>query len=305
MPFERIVQRRLPDRSTRQVFPYHISLEGMESVLICRCDEDYDHLEKSIYLSAYKCNALVVIGIAMSNHGHAVVLATDYMSAVKTGEMIKKRHSQYLSWKYKERSVLSGSSVDVQYLYSDWYVRNALAYVPRNATDTGVRIEDYRWSGYRGMFVGGRCPAGARPVASMSRREREGLFRTHENLNHVPWAVNADGGVEPASACDYQYLESAFSHDQVFFLKTLGNVNLAEMRQKLSLNSREKQSDSQMSAIVNDWADRWYNCSVPEMTPERKARMLPYLYHTYRTSAAQLARCLQMPREVVSRLLSG
>ena len=269
MAFERIVTRTLPDNTTRRVFPFHLSLEGMESVLLCRDDEDYDHLEKSVYLSARECNTLVVIGIAMSNHGHAVVLATDYAAVIGMGEQIKKRHSQYLSWKYGERNLLRLSTPDVQYLDSEWYVRNALAYVPRNALDAGARIEDYRWSGYRGMFVEGRCPPGGRPVASMSRREREALFRSHQDLSKVPWIVNADGGVEPASACDYPYLESAFAHDQAFFLKTIGTVNTAEMRQKLSLNKRIRQTDNQIQAVVSDLAGRWFQKDIKDLTPEQ------------------------------------
>lgn len=305
MAFERVVFRMLPDRQTQKVYPFHLSLEGMESVLLCRCDEDYDHLEKSFYLAALACNTLIVIGIAMSNHGHAVLLAPNLAAVVKTGELIKKRHSQYLSWKYNERGLLAASRPDVRYLDSDWYVRNALAYVPRNALDAGCRVEDYRWSGYRGMFVEGRCPPGGKIVAEMGTRERNNLFHTHEDLSRVPWIVNAEGQVEPASACDYRYLESAFAYDQAFFLKSIGSVNVAEMYQKLSLSGKLKQSDSQLSAIVNDWAARWFNSPVNELTLEKKARLLPYLYRACRTSVPQLARCLQLPREVVSRLLSG
>ena len=50
------------------------------------------------------------------------------------------------------------------------------------------------------------------------------------------------------------------------------------MYQKLSLSGKLKQSDSQLSAIVNDWAARWFNSPVNELTLEKKARLLPYLY---------------------------
>lgn len=289
----------------RKVFPFHISLEGMESALLCRDDEDYDHLQKSFYLSAYRHNCLVVAEIAMSNHGHTGILATDMQSARKAGETIKKRHSQYLSWKYGECGILSRADIDIRYLDTDWYVRNALAYIPRNAADAQSRIEDYRWSSYRGAFVNGRCPAAIRRVADLSRREREALFRTHMNLSGVPWLLNADGGLEPASACDYQYLESAFGDDQAFYLKTIGTVNLAEMQQLLVQNGRMRQKDSEMLAIIATLAGKWFKASIPELTPEQKARILPYLYRSYRTSIPQLARCLRMPRDLVSSLLSA
>ena len=305
MAFERVVSRKLPDGTVQKVYPFHISLEGMESVLLCRDDEDYDHLEKSLYVSALVNNCLIIIEITMSNHGHAGVLATDLESAIRLGEYAKKRHSQYLSWKYHETAVLARAHVDVQYLDTDWYVRNALAYIPRNAQDAGCRIEDYRWSGYRGMFAGGKSPQACRSVIGLSRREREAVFRTHLDLSGVPWLLNVDGGVEPASACDWSYLESAFSHDQAFFLKTIGSVNVAEMEQKLFLNGRRGHTDAEMMAIVVGMADRFYHKSIPELTPEMKARLLPYLYRGYRTTVPQLARCLQLPRDVVTDLVSA
>ena len=305
MAFQRIVTRMLPDGSTCRVYPFHISLEGMESVLLCRDDEDFDHLEKSTYLAARKSNVIVVISIAMSNHGHTVALAKDYDDAIQTSILIKKRHSQYLNWKYGEKSILSLSQVDVRYLDSDTYVRNALAYVPRNALDAGARVEDYRWSGYRGMFVEGRCSPGGRSVALLTRREREAVFRTHEDLSTVPWIINQDDAVEPASACDYQYLESAFFHDQAFFLKTIGTVNMAEMRQTLVLNGRVRQTDSQMVSIIADLSNRWFQKSFAELTPALKARLLPYVYRAHRTSIPQLARCLQLSRDMVTDLLSS
>lgn len=303
MAFQRIVTRTLSDGRACKMYPFHISLEGMESVLLCRDDEDYDHLQKSFYLSAWKNNCRVISEIAMSNHGHTAVLAPGLEEARLAGEMIKKRHSQYLSWKYNEKGILNRSDICVKYLDTDWYVRNALAYIPRNTADTGERVEDYRWSSYRGMFVKGRCPSGVYRVAHLSRRERELLFRTHEDLSEVPWILNVDGNIEPASACDYEYLESAFDGDQAFFLKTIGSVNTAEMQQLLVLNGRNRQSDAEMLAVITRLADKWYGKTILELTPEQKARLLPYLYRSYRTTVPQLARCLRMGREIVAGLV--
>lgn len=304
MAFQRIVTRKLPDGDVAKVFPFHISLEGMESTLLCRDDEDYDHLEKSFYVSAWVNNCVVVMEIAMSNHGHCSLLAPSQDSAFAAAAHIKKRHSQYLSWKYNEKELLSRSDVCVKYLDTDWYVRNALAYIPRNANDAGVRVEDYRWSSYRGMFVEGRSPSAMRSVSSLSRREREAIFHTHEDISRVPWLLNYEGNVEPASACDYRYLESAFANDQAFFLKTIGSVNSAEMQQLLVTSSRFRQTDTEMLAVIKNLAEKWFGKTVMNLTPEMKARLLPYLYRSYRTTIPQLARCLGMTRDVVSGLLN-
>ena len=303
MAFKRIVERTLPSGKVAKVYPFHMSLEGMESTLLCRDEEDYDHLEKSFYISALKTDCVVIIQIAMSSHGHCSMLAANEKSAFAMATMVKKRHSQYLSWKYNEPKILARSDVSVKYLDSDWYVRNALAYIPRNAIDAGARVEDYRWSSYRGMFVDGRCPSAVRRVSDLSRREREIIFRTHDDLSRVPWLINADGGIEPASACDYRYLEDAFGNDQAFFLKTIDTVNNAEMQQLLVTSGRARQTDSDMLAVLKNLADKWYHKTLIDLTPEMKARLLPYVYRSYRTSVPQLARCLGMSRDIVAELL--
>ena len=303
MGFQRVVERVLPDGTSGKVYPFHLSLEGMESILLCRDDEDYDHLEKSFYLAALSCNTLVISEIVMSTHGHCAVLAMNWEAASATGEYVKKRHSQYLAGKYGDRHVLARTRISVQYLDSERYVRNALAYIPRNAADTGCRIEDYRWSSYRGVFVGGVCPKGGRAVSVLTRREKEAVFRTHKDLSAVSWILDADGRLEPASACDYKYLESAFGGDQTFFLRMIGDVNPAEMRQKLVLSSRVWQADSEFFVTVSTLADKWYRRPVSELTRPEKSRLITYLYRSYCTSVAQLARCLRLPKEDVMTVL--
>ncbi len=298
MGFQRIVTRKLPDGTVDKVYPFHISMEGMESVLICRDDEDHDHLQKSFYLAGYVNNALIVSDISMSTHGHCAVLARNWETASRVGEYVKKRHSQYLSHKYAERKLLVRTGLSVQYLDTDWYVRNALAYIPRNAADTGMRIEDYPWSSYRAMFVKGKCAGNIR-VSALTKQDRRAFFHTHLELRDVPWLLDADGHLEPASACDYQYVEDAFLGDQSFFLRMIGGVNMAEMGQKLVRDARVWQPDSAFLSVVYDLADKWYHKDIRYLLLQQKKRMLVYLFRSYRTSVSQLARCVQLPKEEV------
>jgi len=302
MAFERIVTRRLPDGSTSKVHPFHISMEGMESIVLCKEEEDYDVLQKYFHICTWGCNVLVVSNIVMSNHGHIAVLAVDYETACEAGEAIKKNYSQYITYKYGEKKTLLRADINVQYLDSDWYVRNALAYIPRNALDTGFRVEDYPWSTYRAVF-GNRNPAGC-PVQLLRRRERESLFHTHADLSKVPWTIDRDGHLNPASCCDTDYVESAFNHDQAFFLKTIGGLNKAEMEEKLVTGPRKRLNDSEFLITVADISDRWFHRPVTELTREQKMRVLPHLYRSHNTTVSQLARCLQMdPEEIRERLL--
>ena len=219
------------------------------------------------------------------------------------GEYVKKRHSQYISKKYGERNVMARTRISVQYLDSDRYVRNALAYIPRNAADTGYRIEDYPWSSYRGMFVRAEMVAGWRAVSGLSRREKEAVFRTHKDLSQVAWVLDERDRIVPSSACDCAYVESAFLNDQTYYLRLIGEVNPAEMHQKLVLNSRVWQNDAKFMVCVTDVASRWFKKEVPTLTPAEKAKLITYLFRSYYTSVAQLARCLQLRKEDVRRVL--
>ena len=275
----------------------------METALLCKDDEDYDHLEKCFYVSAHMANCIVIIAIAMSNHGHCSLLAESIESAFNTASLITKRHSQYLSWKYKEKAVLARSDISVKYLDSDWYVRNALAYIPRNAIDAGSRVEDYRWSGYRGMFADGRCPEAVRRVADMSRREREAVFHTHEDLSSVTWLINERGELEPASCCDTRYLEDAFDNDYAFFLKIIGTQNMADMDYKLVSGPRSLLPDRELLEKAEDLSKSWFAKTIAEINHEKKIKLITFLYRTSHTTVAQLSRIFGLERATVERIV--
>ena len=270
MAFERICFRTLPNGHVRKVYPYHVSLEGMAKLVLCRDEEDYDVMVKYIFLCARRKNVIVIIYIAMSNHGHATILAT--------------------------------GQDDADAFKVEW-LRNALAYVPKNALDALSRVEDYRWSGYRGMFCQGKAPAGIRKAWTLTRREKEACFHTHDSLDGVPWLVNAEGELEPASACDHEYLESAFGYDQAYFLRTIGTVNMAEMHQKLVDNPRQRQNDTEMLKTIESISQGWFKCGLLDLPLEKKARLLPYIYRSFRTSIAQLARCFGLDPDKVARMV--
>lgn len=299
MAFNRIQNRELPDGSIARVFPFHVSMEGMESVLLCREEEDYDALQKCIYVCCWSNNVIVVADVEMSNHGHFIILAESLNHAQRAAADVKKRHAQYIAKKYNEHNILAHSDIKVIYLDSDWYLRNALAYVPRNALDTGCSIDRYKWSSYRAMFSSGVPEGYAKRVSALTRRDKEAILHTHSDLSRVPWMVDKFGILIPATACDHRYAESAFSNDQAFFLKTVGSVNCAEMELKLVTNPRRRLSDSDMRNTVKDIAQRWFNTGIIDLSPEQKTRLVPHLYRSHNTTVAQLARCIGLSQEQV------
>lgn len=302
----RIVSRVLPDGTVGNVQPFHVCLEGLEKAVLCRDDKDYDAFVKIICLAARRKNVIVVIYAVVSNHSHATVLARCQDDADSYGEEVKKMASMWVSGRYGERKVLRRTDMRAPCLDSDWYVRNTLAYVPRNALDNGCNVNEYRWSGYRAMFRGQNAsgsPRGVRKVAEMTRREHRALFHTGDNLSGVRWLVDAEGCLVPESFCDTDYLEQAFNHDQAYYIRTIGTVNVSEMRQRLVDGPRTMQTDGEVLKDAAAEAKRWFGMELSALSFLQKTRLIPHFNRTRKTTVRQLARIFGLDRETIQAIL--
>ncbi len=297
----------LPDGNEAEVMPYHVSFEGLEQVIICRDDEDCDAMVKCIFVCAHRKNVIIIIYAVVSNHSHVAVLAAGRDSAVSFAREVKRTYSQLFRKKYGETKVLCRTDVDVQLLDTEWYLRNALAYIPRNAFDNGAdNLWDYKWTGFRAMFRSSRetsRPQSWRPVSTLSKRERERIMHTGDDLRQVRWMINEHEELEPSGACDARFLENAFNNDQSFFFKCIGTVNVAEMTQKLIIAPRRKSTDAEFFKEIQALARQWYQHDVTELPYTTKARMIPYVARTIKTSVPQMSRGFGLPRDVVAKLL--
>ena len=301
---KRVVLRRLPDGSFRNVQPFHVSMEGLERTILCRDEEDYDAMVKILCVSARRKNVVLVIYAVVSNHCHAVVLARYQQDADDYGGEVKRMTAMWFSRKYGESGVLKGTDVKAICLDSDWYVRSALAYVPRNALDNGCNVNEYPWSGYRAMFsqdVSKRV--NVRPVSSLHRDEMRRIMHTADKLKDVPWLLDDSGRLIPSSICDSAYLEQAFGNDQSFFLRTIGSLNPAEMNQKLIDNPRKRLTDSEFYKHTAAVSLRWFKAELSRLSLEQKARLIPYISRTMKTSVPQLARTFGLNRDMIRKML--
>ena len=302
----RIVSRVLPDGSIRNVQPFHVCLEGLEKAVMCHDDKDYDAFVKIICVAARRKNVIVVIYAVVSNHSHATVLACCQEDADAYGEEVKKMASMWVSGRYGERKLLRRTDMKAPCLDSDRYVRNTLAYVPRNALDNGCNVNEYRWSGYRAMFRRKNArgdPGPVRDVGGMTRREQRALFHTGDDLSGVPWLVDGDGCLVPESFCDTGYLEQAFNHDQAYFLRTIGEVNVAEMRQRLVDGPRTLRLDDEVWKDAEAEAERWFGKKLSDLSRIQKTRLIPYFNRTRKTTVRQLARVFGLEREEILGIL--
>ena len=302
---KRTVLRQMPDGNVRYVQPYHVSMEGQEKVVLCRDAEDYDAMVKIICVCARRKNVIVIIYAVVSNHCHAAILAVYQKDADAFCEEIKRMYSMWFSRKYGRTGIMRTVDVKALLLDSDWYTRNALAYVPRNALDNGCNVDEYPWSGYKAMFsTAPYASPSARKIADMTKIERRDVMHTGDKLADVRWLVDDNGRLIPKSICDFEYLEQAFEHDQAYFLRTIGGQNSAEMRHKLVEAPRHMLTDNEFLKIAEETSQRWFSSPIDQISIDRKIRLIPYLFRTVKTTVPQLSRVFGLSRDEVSHTLA-
>ena len=276
-------------------------MKGLKTAILCRDEEDYGVLVKYIAICSHRKNVIVIIYTAVSNHCHIAVLAKSYVEACEFAEELKRIYAQWIHTKYREKKLLRNVDVQAILLDNDSYVRNALAYIPRNAADNGRPIDTYRWSGYRAMFSDKKT--GGIPVNKYTRREQDRIMHSREDLKDVKWEVDGYGELIPESFCDVEYLEQVFNNDQAFWLRMVGGVNTAEMEETLVEAPRRMLPDSEFYKVVADIVDRWFKTDIGQLTTEKKKRILPYLWRTRKTTVNQLARVIGLDREEVKKAI--
>jgi hypothetical protein len=304
MAIVKAIVREMPNGSAHRVLPFHLSLEGLEKAIICRDEEDYDILVKYVFLCALSKNISVVTYVVVSNHMHVILLAGDDIQAKDYGYEVRRRYAMWFSRRYRERILYHDNCVDVRLLDTYWYVRNAIAYVFRNALDNGKSIESYPWSGYRAVFCNGQSKVWTRTVSTLTKRERETTFHTNDDISSSGWLIDANGYLEPASTCDWQYVEAVFNNSQAFLLKTIGEVNVSQMQQELVDRPRIRMLDTDFFKMISSISERWYSKPVSQLSITEKMRMIPYVSRTTNTSIPQLARGFGLERDKIAEILN-
>ena len=306
---DKTISRILPDGTETRVHPFHVSLKGLENAVLCRDNEDYDVMVKYIAICARRKNVLIIIYAVVSNHCHEAVLARNQKDADAFGEELKRVYSMWFRKKYKEEGILQRVDAKAIALENDRHVRNALAYIPNNALDNNCPVHEYRWSGFRAMFRHSRNVSewkpGIKPVSLLTKREREVVMHTGDSLKQVGWLLDEDGSLAPESFCDTAYLEQVFNRDQAFWLKTIGGLNRAEMKENLVDAPRRMLPDSEFFKEVADTAQRWFASELSRLPLEKKLRLLPYVWRTRKTTVNQLARVFGLEREVISKAVKA
>ena len=299
-----LASRPFPNGKFYQMQPYHVCMKGLEDAVLFRDDDDYDAMVKIICVCALRKAVRVIIYAVVSNHCHVAILARSREDAEAFAEEMKRVYSMWFSRKYHQRGILHRAEIKAIPMETEWHVRNTLAYIPRNALDNQCPIHLYPWSGYRAMFAGKTAVQSYRTVASLTFRERVAIMHTGDKLNAVPWLLDKDGYLVPSSFCDTEYLEQAFSHDPAFFLKTIGEVNPAQMHYLLEEMPYRMQNDSDYYKTVEEISLRWFKTGLNQLSGNQQSRLIPYLHRSTKTSIPQLARVMGLSRDEIAQILN-
>lgn len=299
---KRFVTRKLPDGTVRTVYPFHMSLEGRDTAVLCRDDDDYDAMVKIMCVAAWRKNVIIVIHAVVSNHCHAAVLAADRAGAEMFGKEVKRVYSMWMRHKYGEKNYMDTTGSQAIPMETNSHIRNALAYIPRNAMDNKCQVNTYPWSGYSAMF-NNNAMDGAVPVSSLTRRSMINIMHTGMNLSGVPWLLDAEDRLIPKSFCDWEYLEEAFEHDQAYWLRTVGGLNSARMQEELIDAPREMKSDTELYKSISEICMKWFSTPLKDTSRGQRCTILPYIYRSMRTTVSQLSRVLSIEPDRVRQLL--
>ena len=299
----RIVQRVLPDGQAYSVQPFHICLRDLEQAILCREEEDYDTMVKAICVCARRKNVIIIIYAVVSNHCHVAVLARCHADADSFAQEIKRIYAQLFQRKYGVKNILRRIEIKAICLDSDQHVRNALAYIPKNAMDNGASVYEYLWTGFRAMFASRQVSENCRQVANLTFRERVAIMHTGDKLDDVPWLLDGEIHLVPSSICDWAYLEQVYNNDPGFFLRLVGGVNSAEMQYELEEKPYQMLSDTEYYKMVEDVCLRWFKAGLSQLSLAQKHRIIPYLFRTTKTTERQLARIVGLPLDRISSIL--
>ena len=301
--FERNPIREFPNGNIGRAYPFHISLEGIETKVLCRDDGDYDVFVKIICICALRKNCILLVYAVVSNHAHATVLALSQGDADAYANEIKRMYAMYFSRKYSDLSVMRGVDAKSIYIHSDYYLRNAIAYDIRNAVDNGAKqIADYNWTSFSAYFRDHSSIMG-RKAASLSKRERRRIMHTDDIITDESWLLDENDMIIPHSICNYKYVEGAFNNDSAYFMKMIGVVDKAEMTQSLIIAPRVKVTDGELLKYAEEVSERFFKTKIHNLSIDKKTRIITYVFHTRKTDLSQLSRIFELNREYLSRLL--
>jgi len=281
---------------------YLVTSDHLSDRIWFRDEEDFKAGMNAVAASSCKMHMNMLAFILMSNHVHFVV-QSDYDTARRFIDDIKRAHSKYIRHKYGVKELLRRNSVDIQRVDPcDESLERAIAYVQMNGVAANICLTaaDYPWGSGNAFFN----PAAEKGTLldNLSHRARIRLIHSKQRLPDGLLVSNG-GYILPRSYIKVAFVESLFRSPRrmMYFLQ-----NSSKARSRLETISQEGPSfrDQVVQAAMNDLCRTLYRKdSVQSLSDLENTEILKQTRYRFSSNINQMARVSGLTYDTVTRLL--
>lgn len=297
-------------RPKGQTFPvkkcWHFYTDG-ESVDALFLDEaDFKFGMNLIYLLIQSYNVVALSFSLMDTHFHFVL----YGEFDECNDMMRdyiKRLSMYHNRRFSSIKKLKEISLEYQIIDNDWYLKNAICYVIKNATAAGLHFIsfDYPWSSgalYFRSFNYWTAPSWAArtQVISLEGRAFRDFFRTRsQDIKEIKDVQIIDGLVFPGEYVAWNIVERVFVTPKSFYY-FLGKSNEIDTEPKSAMSvpiQELRQSRTELTQSL------FKVSSIRMLSIEQRIVLARKLKSQYYSSPKQIAKVCGLVYDDVKGLL--
>lgn len=259
---------------------------------------------KAVQITAY-CSTLFNVRILafawMNSHFHFVLKgAADDCQAF--GDKVMQLLLLYVN-RSRGRKLYFPTSVLVstKEIMGSRYLKTLICYVLRNPIDAGFKLDprEYEWSSAR-LYFSDTHEKG-QPVGEFRYRDRRSLMG---NYAFPPlWTVSEEGVPDYECFVNYKEVESYFGgiRGMMVFL-AMKKTEVAELNYQCEKSMSV--SDSELAGIARDICAEKHWPQPTKMNDSQKLRLGQIIRGKYGSPKKQLARVLELPSDLVDRVLN-
>ena len=284
--------------------PYwHLCTPGQLSGILFSSKEDYVYAMNLIALCAalYLRRVKIYTFQVMSNHLHFVLSGSKENVLVFFDEFHRRLHRFYASG--KELHKLRGFKCNLFEINDMNYLRNVIAYVNRNGfvVNRHVTPFSYLWGPNRFFFFPDSDFDAVVPIAKVSQKERQRIFRTHYN-DFPDNYFFTNGYISPVCYCHISECE-AFFHDahQYFHYLSRRVESFSEIANQLG-DKIVYTDDEVFSAAIALSVKNYDIKKLGALGPDQRTELARNLHFTYHASNKQICRVLGLDKAFVDAM---
>lgn len=282
---------------------YHVSSHGLESNDIFKSRRDFVQGMNDIALSVLGFDVCILAFCLMSNHFHFVLYGT-LEECRKFALEYKRRCGIRMRITCGEVKGMKDVEMSINFIGSQEYLENVIAYVLRNPIAAGIMIVPYHymWSSAF-LYFGAPIHQGGERLNDMSERKRFSILKSRTSTLPDNYLVDESGMILPSCYVDVQAVERIFRHPARFMVSLARKVeNDVEVMMGLaeSVSMTDQELLTQMNVLVKL---EFCKDSIFQLTMEERMKLCLLLKRNFRAGVKQIARVTRLSSDVVAKIV--